>query len=334
MSFNLQNRDLLSLVHHSERDLIYLIDLARDLKRAKYSGAIRHSLAGKNIALIFEKTSTRTRCAFEVAAYDEGAHVTYIDPSSSQIGHKESMKDTARVLGRMYDAIEYRGAGQEIVEELAKYAGVPVFNGLTNEYHPTQMLADVLTMTEHCSKPLHDISYVFVGDGRNNMGNSLLLVGAKLGMDVRILAPKELQPTKDLVKMCEGFAKESGGRITITDDVKKGVKGVDFIHTDVWVSMGEPIDSWGERIKLLMPYQVNAKLVATAENPRVRFMHCLPAFHNSETKVGAQIAAKYPELTNGIEVTDDVFESPINICFEQAENRMHTIKAVLVSSLA
>ncbi len=334
MPFNLQNRDLLSLVHHSERDLIYLLNLARDLKRAKYSGGHRDSLKGKNIALIFEKTSTRTRCAFEVAAYDEGAHVTYIDPTSSQIGHKESMKDTARVLGRMYDAIEYRGAGQGIVEELAKYAGVPVFNGLTDEYHPTQMLADVLTMTEHCSKPLHDISYVFVGDGRNNMGNSLLLVGAKLGMDVRILAPKELQPEKELVKLCEGFAKESGARITITDDVKKGVKGVDFIHTDVWVSMGEPIESWGERIKLLMPYQVNAKLVAAADNPRVRFMHCLPAFHNSETKVGAQIAAQYPELKNGIEVTDDVFESPINICFEQAENRMHTIKAVLVASLA
>lgn len=334
MPFNLQNRDLLSLVHHSERDLIYLLDLARDLKRAKYSGGHRDSLKGKNIALIFEKTSTRTRCAFEVAAYDEGAHVTYIDPTSSQIGHKESMKDTARVLGRMYDAIEYRGAGQGIVEELAKHAGVPVFNGLTDEYHPTQMLADVLTMTEHCSKPLHDISYVFVGDGRNNMGNSLLLVGAKLGMDVRILAPKELQPEKDLVKLCEGFAEESGARIMITDDVRKGVKDVDFIHTDVWVSMGEPIESWGERIKLLMPYQVNAKLVAAAGNPRVRFMHCLPAFHNSETKVGAQIAAQYPELKNGIEVTDDVFESPINICFEQAENRMHTIKAVLVSSLA
>ncbi|WP_293311833.1 ornithine carbamoyltransferase [Mycolicibacterium sp.] len=334
MPFNLQNRDLLSLVHHSERDLIYLLDLARDLKRAKYSGGHRDSLKGKNIALIFEKTSTRTRCAFEVAAYDEGAHVTYIDPSSSQIGHKESMKDTARVLGRMYDAIEYRGAGQEIVDELAKYAGVPVFNGLTDEYHPTQMLADVLTMTEHCSKPLHEIKYVFVGDGRNNMGNSLLLVGAKLGMDVRILAPKELQPDKELVTMCEGFAKESGARIMITDDVSKAVKGVDFIHTDVWVSMGEPIESWGERIKLLMPYQVNAKLMAAAENPRVRFMHCLPAFHNSETKVGAQIAAQYPELKNGIEVTDDVFESPANICFEQAENRMHTIKAVLVSSLA
>ena len=334
MAVNLKNRNLLSLVHHTERELLYLLDLSRDLKRAKYSGGRRNSLAGKNIALIFEKTSTRTRCAFEVAAYDEGAHVTYIDPTSSQIGHKESMKDTARVLGRMYDAIEYRGAGQEIVEELAKYAGVPVFNGLTNEYHPTQMLADVLTMTEHCAKPLHEISYVFVGDGRNNMGNSLLLIGSKLGMDVRILAPLELQPDAELVALCEGFAKESGARITITDDVKKGVKGVDFIHTDVWVSMGEPIESWGERIKLLMPYQVNAKLIAAADNPRVRFMHCLPAFHNSSTKVGAAIAAQYPELTNGIEVTEDVFESPVNICFDQAENRMHTIKAVLVSSLA
>ena len=334
MAFNLQNRDLLSLVHHSERDLLYLIDLARDLKRAKYSGDTRESLKGKNIALIFEKTSTRTRCAFEVAAHDEGAHVTYIDPSSSQIGHKESMKDTARVLGRMYDAIEYRGAGQEIVEELAAYAGVPVFNGLTDEYHPTQMLADVLTMTEHCSKPLHDIAYAYVGDGRNNMANSLLLVGAKLGMDVRIGAPKDLWPTKEHIKMCEDFAKESGARITITDDPKKAVKGVDFIHTDVWVSMGEPIESWGERIDELMPFQVNAKLIAAAGNPRVRFMHCLPAFHNSETKVGAQIAAQYPKLANGIEVTDDVFESPVNIAFEQAENRMHTIKAVLVSSLA
>ena len=333
MAFNLQNRDLLSLVHHSERDLIYLIDLARDLKRAKYSGAVRHSLAGKNIALIFEKTSTRTRCAFEVAAYDEGAHVTYIDPTSSQIGHKESMKDTARVLGRMYDAIEYRGYGQEVVEELRKYAGVPVFNGLTDEFHPTQMLADVLTMTEHCAKPLHEIAYAYVGDGRNNMANSLLLVGAKLGMDVRIGAPKHLQPAKEHIKLCEGFAKESGARITVTDDPVKAVKGVDFIHTDVWVSMGEPIESWGERIGELMPFQVNAKLMKAAANPRVRFMHCLPAFHNSETKVGKQIAEQYPDLKNGIEVTDDVFESPANIAFDQAENRMHTIKAVLVSSL-
>ncbi|HMZ14772.1 MAG TPA: ornithine carbamoyltransferase [Mycobacterium sp.] len=334
MPFNLTNRDLLSLVHHSERDLLYLIDLARDLKRAKYSGDTRESLKGKNIALIFEKTSTRTRCAFEVAAYDEGAHVTYIDPSSSQIGHKESMKDTARVLGRMYDAIEYRGAGQGIVEELARYAGVPVFNGLTDEYHPTQMLADVLTMTEHSSKPLHDIAYAYVGDGRNNMANSLLLVGTKLGMDVRIGAPKDLQPDKDHVKMCQDFAKQSGARITITDDPKKAVKGVDFIHTDVWVSMGEPIESWAERIDELMPFQVNSKLVAAAGNPRVRFMHCLPAFHNSETKVGAQIAAQYPKLKDGIEVTEEVFESPVNICFEQAENRMHTIKAVLVAALA
>jgi ornithine carbamoyltransferase len=334
MAVNLKNRHLLSLVHHTERELLYLLYLSRDLKRAKYSGGKRNSLAGKNIALIFEKASTRTRCAFEVAAYDEGAHVTYIDPTSSQIGHKESMKDTARVLGRMYDAIEYRGFGQEVVEVLAKYAGVPVFNGLTDEYHPTQMLADVLTMTEFCAKPLHEISYVFVGDGRNNMGNSLLLVGSKLGMDVRILAPKELQPDAELVKLCEGFAKESGARIMITDDVKKGVQGVDFIHTDVWVSMGEPIESWGERIKLLMPYQVNTELIEASGNPRVRFMHCLPAFHNSSTKVGAQIAAQYPELKNGIEVTEDVFESPVNICFDQAENRMHTIKAVLVSSLA
>ncbi len=334
MPFNLTNRDLLSLVHHSERDLLYLIDLARDLKRAKYSGDTRESLKGKNIALIFEKTSTRTRCAFEVAAYDEGAHVTYIDPSSSQIGHKESMKDTARVLGRMYDAIEYRGAGQGIVEELAKYAGVPVFNGLTDEYHPTQMLADVLTMTEHSAKPLHDIAYAYVGDGRNNMANSLLLVGAKLGMDVRIGAPKHLQPAEEHVKMCEDFAEQSGARITITDDPKKAVKGVDFIHTDVWVSMGEPIESWAERIDELMPFQVNSKLIAAAGNPRVRFMHCLPAFHNSETKVGAQIAAQYPKLKDGIEVTEEVFESPVNICFEQAENRMHTIKAVLVAALA
>ena len=334
MSFNLQNRNLLSLVHHSERDLLYLLDLSRDLKRAKYSGARRRSLEGKNIALIFEKTSTRTRCAFEVAAYDEGAHVTYIDPSSSQIGHKESMKDTARVLGRMYDAIEYRGAGQEIVEELAAYAGVPVFNGLTNEFHPTQMLADVLTMTEHCAKPLHEIAYAYVGDGRNNMANSLLLVGAKLGMDVRIGAPKHLWPAEDHVKMCQDFAAQSGARITITDDPVKAVKGVDFIHTDVWVSMGEPIESWAERVDELMPFQVNSKLIAAADNPRVRFMHCLPAFHNSETKIGAQIAAQYPQLANGVEVTEDVFESPVNIAFEQAENRMHTIKAVLVASLA
>jgi ornithine carbamoyltransferase len=333
MPYNNRDRDLLSLVHHSERDLRFLLDLARDLKRAKYAGVEQQRLRGKNIALIFEKTSTRTRCAFEVAAYDEGAHVTYIDPTSSQIGHKESMKDTARVLGRMYDAIEYRGSTQDNVETLAEYAGVPVFNGLTDEFHPTQMLADVLTMMEHSDKPLHQISYAFVGDGRNNVANSLLLVGAKLGMDVRIGAPRELWPSDEHVAMCRGFAAESGARVTITDDPAEAVRGVDFVHTDVWVSMGEPIETWGERIDLLLPFQVNPELMAAAENPRVRFMHCLPAFHNAETTVGARIAETYGVLKNGIEVTEDVFESPANIAFEQAENRMHTIKAILVAAL-
>ena len=334
MVFNLKNRHLLSLVHHSEREINYLLDLSRDLKRAKYAGTEQQQLKGKNIALIFEKTSTRTRCAFEVAAYDQGARVTYIDPNSSQIGHKESMKDTARVLGRMYDAIEYRGFKQSTVQELADYAGVPVFNGLTDEFHPTQMLADVLTMIEHCDKPLRQISYVYIGDARNNMGNSLLLIGAKLGMDVRICGPKALLPEASFVEMCESFAKESGARLTVTEDIDKAVKGADFVHTDVWVSMGEPLDAWGKRIKLLLPYQVTPELMKRTGNPKVKFMHCLPAFHNSETKVGRQIAEKYPELANGIEVTEDVFESPMNIAFEQAENRMHTIKAVMVASLA
>lgn len=334
MAFNLKNRHLLSLVHHSEREINYLLDLSRDLKRAKYAGTEQPKLQGKNIALIFEKTSTRTRCAFEVAAYDQGARVTYIDPNSSQIGHKESMKDTARVLGRMYDAIEYRGFKQSTVQELADYAGVPVFNGLTDEFHPTQMLADVLTMIEHCDKPLCQISYVYIGDARNNMGNSLLLIGAKLGMDVRICGPKALLPEASFVEMCESFAKESGARLTVTEDIDKAVKGADFVHTDVWVSMGEPLDAWGKRIKLLLPYQVTPELMKRTGNPKVKFMHCLPAFHNSETKVGRQIAEKYPELANGIEVTEDVFESPMNIAFEQAENRMHTIKAVMVASLA
>ena len=334
MAFNLKNRHLLSLVHHSEREINYLLDLSRDLKRAKYAGTEQPQLKGKNIALIFEKTSTRTRCAFEVAAYDQGARVTYIDPNSSQIGHKESMKDTARVLGRMYDAIEYRGFKQSTVQELADYAGVPVFNGLTDEFHPTQMLADVLTMIEHCDKPLRQISYVYIGDARNNMGNSLLLIGAKLGMDVRICGPKALLPEASFVEMCESFAKESGARLTVTEDIDKAVKGADFVHTDVWVSMGEPLDAWGKRIKLLLPYQVTPELMKRTGNPKVKFMHCLPAFHNSETKVGRQIAEKYPELANGIEVTEDVFESPMNIAFEQAENRMHTIKAVMVASLA
>lgn len=333
MGFNLHNRHLLSLTNHTEKEIRYLLDLSRDLKRAKYAGTEQKNLVGKNIALIFEKTSTRTRCAFEVAAYDQGANVTYIDPTSSQIGHKESMKDTARVLGRMYDGIEYRGFKQEVVQELADYAGVPVFNGLTDEFHPTQMLADVLTMLEHAEKPLHQISYAYVGDARNNMGRSLLMIGAKLGMDVRIGAPKALQPEAEFVAQCEGWAKESGAKITVTDSAEEAVNGVDFVHTDVWVSMGEPIESWGERIDMLKPFQVNKKLMAAANNPRVKFMHCLPAFHNSETKVGAQIAEQYPEFANGIEVTEEVFESAQNIAFDQAENRMHTIKAIMVASL-
>jgi len=333
MAFNLHNRHLLSLVNHSAEEIKFLLELSRDLKRAKYGGYEQQKLRGKNIALIFEKTSTRTRCAFEVAAYDQGAHVTYIDPASSQIGHKESIKDTARVLGRMYDAIEYRGFSQQIVEELAKYAGVPVFNGLTDEYHPTQMLADLLTMLEHSNKPLHQISYTYLGDARNNMGNSLLLVGAKLGMQVTIAAPKSLWPTADHIKMCEDFAKLSAAKITLTEDPISAVKGVDFIHTDVWVSMGESLETWDDRIKQLLPYQVNTKLMQAADNQRVKFMHCLPAFHNMETKVGKEIAPKYPKLANGIEVTEDVFESPYNISFDQAENRMHTIKAVMVASL-
>jgi ornithine carbamoyltransferase len=334
MPFNTHNRSLLSLMHHSERELRYLLDLSRDLKRAKYTGTERQHLKGKNIALIFEKTSTRTRCAFEVAAYDQGANVTYIDPNSSQIGHKESMKDTARVLGRMYDAIEYRGFKQEIVDELARYAGVPVFNGLTAEYPPTQMIADVMTMREHSDKPLQQISYAYLGDARNNMGNSLLLIGAKLGMDVRIAAPRALWPSAEHVAACEEFAKASGARLTLTEDPQAAVQDVDFVHTDVWVSMGEPLDAWAERIKLLLPYQVNPQLMQATGNPRCKFMHCLPAFHNCETKIGKEIAASYPHLANGIEVTEEVFESPACIAFEQAENRMHTIKAILVSTLA
>lgn len=334
MAFNLRNRHFLKMLDFTPREIRYLLDLSRDLKRAKYARTEQQHLKGKNIALIFEKTSTRTRCAFEVACYDQGANVTYLGPSGSQIGHKESMKDTARVLGRMYDAIEYRGFSQDMVEnELAKYAGVPVYNGLTDEYHPTQMLADVLTMWEHTSKPLHEISYAYLGDARFNMGNSLMVIGCKLGMDVRIGAPKHLWPAKELVKECEKIAKETGARLTLTDDPKKAVKGVDYVHTDVWVSMGEPPEVWAERIKLLKPYQINKELMKASGNPHVKFLHCLPAFHNSETKVGKEIAEKYPELANGIEVTEDVFESEAGLQFEQAENRMHTIKAVLVATL-
>ncbi|MFP3247648.1 MAG: ornithine carbamoyltransferase [Paraburkholderia sp.] len=332
MMFNVHNRSYLTLIEYTPRQIRYLLDLSRDLKRAKYAGTETPRLNGKNIALIFEKTSTRTRCAFEVAAHDQGAHVTYIDPAGSQIGHKESMKDTARVLGRMYDAIEYRGYGQEIVEELAKYAGVPVYNGLTDEFHPTQMLADVLTMHEHSDKPLHQISYCYIGDAHNNTGNSLMIVGAKLGMDVRLCAPRRLWPHDELIEQCRAIAATTGAHLTLTEKPGEAVKGADFIYTDVWVSMGEPFEKWGERINELLPYQVNAALLAATGNPRVKFMHCLPAFHDAQTHVGKQIADQYG-LANGVEVTDEVFESDASIVFDQAENRLHTIKAILVATL-
>lgn len=333
MAFNLKNRHFLKELDFTKEELVFLLKLSKDLKTAKYSGTEQPKLLGKNIALIFEKDSTRTRCAFEVAAHDQGAHVTYLGPSGSQMGHKETVKDTARVLGRMYDGIEYRGFGQTIVEELAKFAGVPVWNGLTNEWHPTQMLADVLTMMEHSNNPLEQISYAYVGDARFNMGRSLLTIGAILGMDVRIGAPKELWPDAELIETCNNIAKESGARITITDDPKVAVKGVEFIHTDVWVSMGEPKEVWAERIKLLLPFQVNAELMKKSENPNIKFLHCLPAFHNADTSVGKQVSEQFG-LKNGIEVTEDVFEAKNSLVFDQAENRMHTIKAVMVATLA
>ena len=331
MAYNLKNRSFLKLLDFTPKEIQYLLDLAKELKKAKYTGTEQPRLKGKNIALIFEKTSTRTRCSFEVAAYDQGAHVTYLGPTGSQIGVKESMKDTARVLGRMYDGIEYRGFAQATVEELAQYAGVPVWNGLTNEFHPTQILADFLTMSEHVDKPLNQVSYAYLGDARFNMGNSLLVGGAKMGMDVRIVAPKALQPAKELVDQCKAIAKETGARITITDDPKAGVKGSDFLYTDVWVSMGEPDSVWKERIELLKPYQVNAALMAATGNPKCKFMHCLPAYHNRETKVGEDVFQKFG--MDGVEVTEEVFESPNSIVFDEAENRMHTIKAVMVATL-
>lgn len=330
--FNVHNRSYLTLIEYTPRQIRYLLDLSRDLKRAKYAGTEVPRLSAKNIALIFEKTSTRTRCAFEVAAHDQGAHVTYLDSSGSQIGHKESIKDTARVLGRMFDAIEYRGFGQEIVEELAKYAGVPVYNGLTDEFHPTQMLADVMTMLELSDKPLHEIGYSYVGDAHNNTGNSLMIVGAKLGMDVRLCAPRHLWPHDELIAQCRTIATATGARLTLTQTPTEAVKGVDFIYTDVWVSMGEPFEKWGERIKELLPYQVNAVLLQASGNPRVKFMHCLPAFHDRNTELGKKIADQY-DLADGVEVTDEVFESEASIVFEQAENRLHTIKAILVATL-
>lgn len=332
MGFNLRNRSLLTVQDYTPQEFRYLLDLARDLKRAKYAKTEQQHLRGKEICLIFEKTSTRTRCAFEVACYDQGANVTYLDPSGSQIGHKESFKDTARVLGRMYDAIEYRGAAQQGVEQLARYAGVPVYNGLTDEYHPTQMLADVMTMREHSDKPIPNITYAYVGDTRSNMGHSLMIVGCLMGMNVRICGPKSLWPSEDYTEIAQNLARGSGARLTITDNVQEAVNGVDFIHTDVWVSMGEPKEVWKERIALLKPYQVNAELMAASGNPQVKFMHCLPAFHDAETTLGRQIAQDYG-MPNGLEVTNDVFESSANIAFEQAENRMHTIKALLVATL-
>ena len=331
MAYNLRNRNFLKILDFSPKELNYLLDLARDLKRAKYAGCEQPTMTGKNIALIFEKTSTRTRCAFEVAAKDQGAHVTYLGPTGSQIGVKESMKDTARVLGRMYDGIEYRGFKQDTVEELAAYAGVPVWNGLTNEAHPTQILADFLTMQEHAGKPLNEVTFAYVGDARFNMGNSLMVGGAKMGMDVRIIAPKKLQPAKDLIKKCQEIAKETGAKVTVTDDPVKGVKGCDFIYTDVWVSMGEPEKVWKERIALLKPYQVNAKMMKNTGNKNCKFMHCLPAYHNLETQVGRDVHEKFG--LDGIEVTEEVFESENSIVFDEAENRMHTIKAVMVATL-
>ncbi len=331
MAFNLRNRSFVKLLDFTPTELRFLLQLAADLKAAKYGGYERQSLAGKNVALIFEKTSTRTRTAFEVAAFDQGAHVTYLEPSGSQIGHKETMKDTARVLGRTYDGIEYRGFAQETVETLARYAGVPVWNGLTDEFHPTQILADVLTMTEHSDKHLSEIAYCYLGDARNNMGNSLMVGGCKFGMDVRLCAPEHLWPEEELVKTCRAIADETGARLTLTADVDEGVQGVDYLYTDVWVSMGEDPAVWEERIHLLKPYQVNGEVVKRTGNPNVMFLHCLPAFHNRQTKVGEEIFQKYG--LDGMEVTDEVFESRHSIVFDQAENRMHTIKAVMVATL-
>ena len=332
MSFNLRNRSLLTVQDYTQREFRYLLDLARDLKRAKYARTEQKHLEGKEICLIFEKTSTRTRCAFEVACYDQGANVTYLDPAGSQIGHKESFKDTARVLGRMYDAIEYRGASQTGVETLAKFAGVPVYNGLTAEYHPTQMIADIMTMREHSDKPVSQIKYAYIGDTRSNMGHSLMIAGCLMGMDVRICGPESLWPTQEYQKIARGLEAQYGAKLTITDDPRAAVKDVDFIHTDVWVSMGEPKEVWKERIALLTPYQVNKELMKAGGNPQVRFLHCLPAFHDTETTVGKQIAETYG-MTNGLEVTNDVFESEANLAFEQAENRLHSIKALLVATL-
>ncbi|WP_318357486.1 ornithine carbamoyltransferase [Enterobacter sp.] len=332
MTISMKNRNFLKLLDYTPAEIQHLIDLAIELKAAKKAGREKKTLVGKNIALIFEKTSTRTRCAFEVAAFDQGAQVTYLGPSGSQIGHKESMKDTARVLGRMYDGIEYRGYGQAIVEELGEFAGVPVWNGLTNEFHPTQILADLMTMLEHApGKTLPELSFAYLGDARNNMGNDLMVGASKMGMDIRLVAPRAFWPEEALVAQCRAIAAETGARIVLTEDVEEGVNGVDFLYTDVWVSMGEPKEAWGERVSLMKPYQVNGDVVKATGNPNVKFMHCLPAFHNEHTTMGREIEIAYG--LKGLEVTEEVFESANSIVFDEAENRMHTIKAVMVATL-
>jgi ornithine carbamoyltransferase len=330
MAFNLKNRNFLTLLDFTPQEIRFLLDLAKELKAAKYAGAEQPRLKGKNIALIFEKTSTRTRCAFEVAAYDQGANVTYLGPTGTQIGVKESMKDTARVLARMYDGIEYRGFAQHSLVELSHY-GVPVWNGLTDDYHPTQVLADFLTMLEHTGKPLHDVRFCFLGNGHSNMGDSLMIGAAKLGMDFRMASPAALRPDEKLIRQCQDIAKQSHATISLTEDVAAAVDGVDFLYTDVWVSMGEPESVWEERIRVLSPYQVNNQVITMTHNPAVKFMHCLPAFHNRDTQVGEQIYQQYG--LEAMEVSEAVFESEHSIVFDQAENRMHTIKAVLVASL-
>ena len=331
MSINLKNRSFLKELDFTPDELNYLLDLAIKLKKDKKEGKEKQHLHGKNIALIFEKASTRTRCAFESAAYDQGACVTYLGPEGSHIGKKETMKDTARVLGRMYDGIEYRGYGQVIVEELAEYSGVPVWNGLTNEYHPTQVLADLVTMMEHSDKPLSKVALCYCGDARFNMANSLMAGAAKMGMDFRIAAPMKFWPAGDLVDKCREIAKSTGAKILLTEDADAAVKKVDFIYTDVWVSMGEDAKLWEERISEMLPYQVNRALIEKTSNPSVKFMHCLPAFHNTDTEIGKDIFRKYG--LNGLEVTEEVFESAASIVFDEAENRLHTIKAVMVATL-
>ena len=328
---DLRGRHLLKLADYSPAEITYLLDLAAGLKAAKRDGREEPRLVGRAIALIFEKDSTRTRCAFEVAAFDQGAHVTFIGPSGSHMGHKETVKDTARVLGRMYDAIEYRGYAQETAEELAEHAGVPVYNGLTDDWHPTQTLADFLTFREHIPKPLDEVAFCYLGDARFNMANSYVVDGAKLGMDVRIAAPNSLWPREEIVELARSVASETGARVTITEDVDEAVRGADVLLTDVWVSMGEPAEVWAERIELLRPYQVNADTMTKTANPQVKFMHCLPAFHNTATEVGKEIHAKFG--IDSLEVTEEVFESPASLVWDEAENRMHTIKAVLVATL-